>query len=410
MIDVMIRQVVLPILVFFLIPIMMNCSNERPIQGFELTDPKDLAQVKSVIIVAKDTEISFEDTLAATGESGALLLGEFDNARCRILMKWENLGLVENEILEASILLTSREIFGPTGSKTTIIATVHEVMEDWDELTVTDNSFGNGFDSNPVGQGEILSIVEMTVGDTLLPQIDRIPLTTEGVELVNQWRDTVGVADDRGVVLDFTFGNFLKTFEGRTSLDRPRLEMIVALDSVARDTLLFAPSGDAFLVERRIILEPGPLYVDNAFGHMAVVKFRIDPETIPRETVINQASLLLEVDSESSLIGETGFQFQIIRLAEEFQAPNHVKIDSTFAPLPLIIDKFATTLAINAPSIQSLVQDWVSAIAENHGILIRTVSPGANVSRMALFSSATDSSVAPSLQIEFSVAPPGELE
>ncbi|MCG8606371.1 hypothetical protein MJD09_15475 [bacterium] len=372
-----------------------------------MTDPKDLAQVKSVRIVAKDTEISFEDTLAATGESGALFLGEFDNARCRILMRWENLGLVENEILEATILLTSREVFGATSSKSFFTTTVHEVTTDWDETTVTNETLGNAIQSRSLGQGEILSTIEMTVGDTLLPHVDRIPLTTEGVELVNQWRDTLEVADNRGIVLDFASVNFLKAFEGRTSIDRPRLEMIVALDSTARDTLLFAPSGDAFLVEERTMLEPGPLYIDNAFSHQAVIKFRVDSETIPRETIINRAVLLLTVDSERSLMGETGFRFQIVRLAEEFQEPNHVQIDSTFAPLSLVIDQSSTGLGI---PIESLVQDWVSALAENHGILIRSASPGADVSRMTLFSSASDSSSAPSLQIEFSVAPPGQSE
>ena len=134
-----------------------------------------------------------------------------------------------------------------------------------------------------------------------------------------------------------------------------------------------------------------------------MVKFGLD--SIPRESVVNRALLVLNVDAQNSVITDAGFTLQIIRLADEFQEPNIVVIDSTVAPINANVDEASTGLAI---SIGNLFQGWVSATAENHGILIRTATPGRDVSRVAFFSPQTDVTMAPSIQVEFSVAPPGE--
>lgn len=381
-----------------------GCKGDRAIQGFDLIDPDNLGTVRSMSLDSLETAVAFDDTLVATGDAAFLLLGLSQNVSSRILMRWENVPSVEDEILEATIILTSARVLGPTDSKRSFPATVHRVTADWEETTVTHESLGNSFDLTPIGGGEITTAVQVTVADTVQPERTRIPLTAEGVALVNQWRDTTVVDFRRGIIIDFASADFMKFFEGRNSVDRPRLEMITRLNDTDRDTLLFAPSGDSYLIEKTSTLPAGPFYVDHVTSQQFVIKFGLG--SIPRESVVNLALLVLNVDAQNSVITDAGFTFQIIRLAEEFQEPNIVVIDSTFAPININVEEGSTGLA--TPAILNLFQDWVSAIAENHGILIRTATPGRDVSRVAFFSPQTDVTMAPSIQVKFSVAPPGE--
>ncbi len=56
-------------------------------------------------------------------------------------------------------------------------------------------------------------------------------------------------------------------------------------------------------------------------------------------------------------------------------------------------------------SISSILQFWVTEDFENLGLLLRASTPGLDISRVAFHSLATDSTLAPRIEVDFSTAP-----
>ncbi|MFQ6112918.1 MAG: DNRLRE domain-containing protein [bacterium] len=373
-----------------------GCSDDRPIQGFDLADPGDRGEVTKTIISSIESEESFRDTTAATGASSVLSLGSFDNIEARIVLKFENLPDTIS-VLGASLVLHSRAMWGESMQPFT--TTIHEVTRDWNEFSVTDDTLQNGFDAvNSLGS----ALIFPTVGDTSLIDtlnVESVRIDFNNPQLVRSWIDST--KNNYGVLLDFSNSNFIKEFFSRNNTtNQPRLEFHFLKNDTDQDTTSVVATADAYLV--RSLMEPqsGPLYVDNVFSRQSVIKF--DLANIPRESTVNKAILKLNVQPENSILRNDGITIQIVRLAEPFLPPNTFKVDSLFTGIVALVKDSDSSIPI---SIRSMLQEWTSQEFENHGFIIRTGTPGRDISRVAFFSSAIDSSMGPKIEVDFTVSP-----
>ncbi|NIR51026.1 DNRLRE domain-containing protein, partial [candidate division KSB1 bacterium] len=178
-------------------------------------------------------------------------------------------------------------------------------------------------------------------------------------------------------------------------------------------TISINANEDAYLPRKLAEPPHGPLYVDNVFSRQIVLKF--DLSSIPRESTINQATLTLNVLGDLSIIKDNGVSqltngitIQLNRLAKPFESPNDLKVDSLAASVSETITQSTTSIVIPNESFRDvfrrLIQAWVSERAENHGFVIRTLTPGFDISRVA-FRSSDQSEFAPKLELDFTTAP-----
>lgn len=390
-----------------------SCSGDLPVQGFNPDDgfdPDNKGSISNVVIGTMQ-EVAFSDTTTVTGRSPFLLLGAFQDIETRILMKFED--IPDSMIIRtATILLRTNALLGETNTKGRFTATVHNVMSDWGDSTVTDESFGDAYEASSIGSVEMLSVDRGVAGiDSVDVETVRIELNEMGLDAI---RDTTSLFRQHGVLIDFENSTFIKEFFSQNNQSRlPQLLLTVDGDSIASDRVFVDVAEDAFIVKQLVGLPQGPLYVDNIFSHQFVIKF--DLSNIPRESTINKAKLDFNVIPELSVLpGHTlsstdGITVQINRLQETYNPANTIRIDSTFTPILAVVNPSDASLSL--PRIEFtalfrlLFQQWVSQDVENHGFVMRTFTPGFNVSRVAFGSTVNGSESGPKLELDFTVAP-----
>ncbi|MFQ5823619.1 MAG: DNRLRE domain-containing protein [bacterium] len=395
-------RIISPLIILFILVVfnIISCSEDMPIQDINLADPSDRGSIENISINTIDLEVSFSDTVAATGSSEILSLGSYTDIETKILLRFENL---PNNILatSAAIVLNTRAIIGESMQPFT--ATIHQITADWDELSVTDEIFQNSFNIDSLGSAEIFPTVNDTSGiDTL--NIGSVRIEFDNPQLVNDWMDSTSMVANYGVLLDFLNSNFIKEFFSKDNItNQPMLEIQYLSDSTDTDTTYVTATADAYLV--RSLMEPpsGPLYVDNIFSRQSVIKFDLSKSKIPRESTINRAILDLNIQAEHSILKDDRFTIQLIRLAEPFVPPNSFKLDSLFFVINTAFDLSNSFLEI---PITGMVQNWITQDVNNNGFIIRTGTPGRDVSRVAFFSAGIDSSLAPKVEVDYTVAPP----
>jgi len=385
----------------------MSCGSDKSIQGFSEDDgfdPNDRGVVGSKLITTLEIEESFSDTLVATGRTPLLLLGAFKDIETRILLKFDNIPDTVT-ITNATISIRTRELFGDNRNKSSFMASIHAVREDWEEEKVTDDNFANSFDINAMASAEILSVAG-TVLDSNLTRIEtvRFPLNSEGVDLVKSWVDTT--ADNFGFFLNFDPGQsfFIKEF---FSKDDPNLQPLPTLDlevleGTEKDTIFIPVTADAYLFSSSVEPPAGRLYVDNVFSRQTVIKF--DLSGIDSLSTINRADLTLRLDGDNSILGNDPFVLQMISLDSPFETPETLSLGAISvdpAVIPLI---FRGETAITIP-ITNFIQLWVNNRIDNNGFLIRAAAPGLDVARVAFRSAALDSATGVRLEIDFTTSP-----
>ena len=367
--------------------IINGCRSDKPIQGPDLADPDNRGKVRFTISTS-DLEESFSD-IATTGRSIYLSLGSFKNIETRILLRFDN---IPDSVTAATITLIPHAIVGDSSGSFT--ATVHQILTDWDEPTVTDSNFVNMFEPNPIGSAEVFPTVSKIVDslsttDTLRIEID--------AEVVNTWIDSTA---NKGVLINFSNDGFIKEFFSRENAsNRPQLEIQFAENGSALDTTLTV-RADAYLVRSLADPPPEPLYVGNAIRHQSVIEF--DLTNIQREATINKAILKLNAQEENSLLKDDGILLEFLRLKEPFEDHDSIRLDSSLVIRP--ISSFGGSDSLN---IQVFVQEWISERFENNGFIIRPQAPGRDVSRVAFYSTEIDTSLAPKLKIDFTLPPAG---
>ena len=397
----------LPIVVLYLI-CLTSCGSDKSIQGFNKDDgfdPNDKGVVGHTLITTLEIEETFSDTLVATGNAPLLLLGAFKNIETNILLKFENIPDTVT-ITNATISIRTRELLGDNRNKSSFMARIHAVREDWEEGKVTEDNFANSFDANAIASAEILSVAG-TALDSNLTRIEtvRFSLNSEGVDLVKSWADTT--SENFGFLVNFDPDQslFIKEFYSKDALTQPLPTLdLEILDGTEKDTLFIPVTADAYLFSSLIEPPAGRLYVDNVFSRQTVVKF--DLSGIDSLATINRADLILTLDRDNSIIGVDPFILQMITLDTPFESPESVEL-GTISVDPLVIPLITRDMTTVTIPIRRLIQLWVNNRIDNNGFLIRAaaVQLGMDVARLAFRSTAMDSAASARLQIDFTTSP-----
>jgi hypothetical protein len=132
-----------------------------------------------------------------------------------------------------------------------------------------------------------------------------------------------------------------------------------------------------------------------------VLKF--DLSDIPHGSTINHASLLMNIAQDRTTRSNEQFGLEVYRLESEYT--NYTSVDFSelllMSPEP-VVPADSSLLVI---PLRDLTSSWVNGFSDNHGILIRTSQPGLDVSRIALYSTETDTSLAPYIEMDWTVPP-----
>ncbi len=373
------------------------CREDSPLDFTVLDDPAERGRVDSTGIGSLLLEESFRDTITANGRGPFLEIGKFRNLSSRILLKFDTLPDTFR-INGVTLFLDTNTLFTEGSSKSLFNATVHRVTADWQESSVTGENFGNAYDPAILAEARILSTAaNFTSGDSVGIEAVRFDFNATGRSVVSSWQDSTR-GDNFGILVDFDAqSRFVKEFFSEDGLfSQPRLELDVT--GTVRDTILRVADADAFLLTMDEPFPAGPLLIEDIFSSQAVIKF--DLSSIPRQATINRALLQLEIMTEESFLKESGYSIRLERLASPFVPPSTFEIDSTFISLTSFLDRSTRTVSV---PVTGLVQFWTAGTVENHGILLRTLNPGRDLSRVAFHSSTTSPTRAPRLQIDFSI-------
>lgn len=397
-----------------LLILFFGCKNDLPLQGFDPEDgfdPRRRGQFTTEVLGTLE-EVTFSDTVTVTGRSPFLALGEYKGVEARILMKFAPMP-DSLDVLSAAILLRTNAIFHDRTNKTSFTATCHEALSEWADSTVTYDSFGDAFDPTPIASIEMLSVDRGS--DTLNVETVRIELDSLVLEQV--LFDSTSNFNRNGIVIKANGATFIKEFFSvNNEANRPQLELRVAGEDSGEVNRIFVEvQQDAFVARELNRLPSDLLYVDYLFTRHVVLKF--DLSHIPRETLINRASMKINLNKAYSIIKSdgvanlnNGFALMIERLKAPFQPGADVEIDSSRVQVLTVVPEQPNPVVVPdgqfASAFRRFIQDWVDGSAENHGMIMRTFTSGFDVSRLAIQTSTpTDSTAGPILEIEYSVAP-----
>ncbi len=368
-----------------------GCRSDSSIDGFNLlSNPNDVGVVDSAIVVTS-LQATFDDTVASTGSSQFLEIGQSGNIRAYSLLKFDAISDTAT-ILSAKLILNTNTLFSEGSNKSIFTATVHQIVEDWQETTVNYEIRPDFIQSALSNTTIVSTAAAASESDSLFTETITFAFDNSGIALLETWQDTLN--SNFGVYINHQNSNFIKEFfSDNSSINQPRLELEIE-NSKGKDTVLVVASEGAFIVEPLVPLRDGPLFIDNLFTNATVLKF--DLSSISKETVVNNAVFKINFIDDLSVIKASGFTFRIDLLAEEFTGQKNVEIDSTFSPIIDIINPAENPSIV---SINRILQFWLTEDFENYGILIRAFSPGSDISKVALHSNSTEPTFAPRIEV-----------
>jgi hypothetical protein len=373
---------------------LFSCAKDKPIQGFEeIGDSDKRGSVNYQRLASLNLELTAQDTVVATGASEHILLGAVANVKSQILLKFAQISRSDS-ISGAAVVLRLRSNIRNAMSSAAFRASAHEVTTEWQENAITFAEFGNGFTPAVLGEAEVTDPADTVSGEGEV----RIALSEAGLAALRRWR--ADSTTNNGMLLDSENASFIAEFYARERFfaeNVPFLQVIFT-DSSVIDTV--AAVADAYLQREAQPVSAGPLYVDNGFLHHCVLQF--DLSALPRESTINRANLVLNVDNDSSIRPDNQFELQIVQLNSEFTSLADVDFSSAplIAAAVLLSDSDVLTV-----SIRDFMTGWVNQLTENHGILIMTALAGSDVARIAFHSTSTDSLLSPGIELDYAVAP-----
>ncbi len=387
------------------------CQQDVALQGFDPNegfDP-DRRGRRENRTLASAFETTFRDSINTTGTRPFVSLGRFRGLEARVLLRFAPVP-VGLEVIDAAILLRTNAVIGDKTQKTSFLATVHEITASWDDSTVTDENFQDAFDPMAIAAVEVRSVDRGA--DTSNVETVRIALDSLAVALV---KDSTSLFRQNGVLLQAPNATFIKEFfSSNNDANIPQLQITVRSDTTDEDQSLFLDVvEDAFIVRELEPLPEGLLYLDNLFTNQVVLKF--DFSDIPREAQINRADLRINLVDELSIIKSgglrlenNGFALEMRRLLKEFDPNEAPELDNQLTVLGLVSTPENPVLLPGsqfAAVFRRYVQEWVNETTENHGMLVRAITPGFDVSRLVIRPTAQANKQGPALEIEFSVAP-----
>ncbi len=348
------KNYILKLILIF--PLIIYCSDNKNIIGNEFPFRKISDMVFSKTISPTKTEnIKISKNF---GENKVLLLGREDAYKASIYIKFH----VEMDlkiIKEAKMFLNNHS--ASTDVSEEFEALIYEITSDWNESDIQDI------------QVDPTAINSFIVNSTKI-ELDSIIIPPG---LVQKWYNDS--TSNKGMMISFQNANFVKRYFSRENLyEYPYMEVKGETDSKEETTIKVYPRIDTYRIVSDVHPEQSELVIDDLSIYRAAIRF--DSINIPENATINMALLELEMNPEKSyLLGEDRDQLLGLKITSSSWSPDEIEFDNEFARGQQLSEFMENNkVEIN---ISNIVQEWVSKISENYGLIIVSYNESINTGR-----------------------------
>ena len=392
-------DIVSVIIPFAALALLLSACSEDPTEENALTAalPLEEVEVHDTTVFASSTS-SFKAFIPMDGKLN--LLGKSDEYTALLPMAFYGaLFPVRDTVLVESATLKLKAVTWSGDSTAPFGFTVHRILRNWNQSTVTWDSVQTGFYDAGVTHG---SYASGAAPDTHTVTVD---LDTA---LVRAWLQpsTDTTTTKFGIILVPTAStNIVRGFEGfESSPDSvlPTLEIVATnVAGTTRDTSVFTQGVDTFAGNRdNLITDPGLLYAHAGIVYRSTLQF--DVSFIPRGAIVNKAEMQLVLDPATT---------RLTRFTADTVVSPHILLSSSGSSVfesdrPSAYGRRKEgTSNIFTFSVPHAVQFWL--LGANYGLLLKTVTgPETGTTELYTFFShaASDSSTLPRMQILYSTA------
>jgi hypothetical protein len=374
---------------------LLACNDDKTIPlSSDLVDPSQLGQrQQSTKTIVTD---STANKIANTFGTLNLWLGKFDDMENQVLIRFAKLNLPDTVTIVAGTLKLHSRLVQGTGAG--FEATIHEVKNSWDSLTVTYQ--------NDIFQKDFFNTVPMDIQRVESATTDSIIFKLD-LAVVSSWRTKDG--REKGVLIQAPDASFTKAFHSHFSTPKqPVLELItLTKGNTKNDTARYSAVASVFVFHRLVELRKGPLYVGLGEQHQSSLFF--DVSAIPRNATISRALLTLEVDTLNSTFYSNRLDLQLSQAINNFNLdPLRFQPFTSYPDSLIITDIDSVNSSMNKITflVTTPVQRWVLDSGENFGVILFPITfTGRDLTRAAFYSRETDATRAPKLEIEYTLPP-----
>jgi len=392
-------NIVTLVIAFASLALLISACSEDPTEENALTAalPLEEVEVHDTTILATSTE-TIKRFIPMNGKLN--LLGMNDGYTALLPLAFFAAGFpVRDTALVESATLTLKAVTWTGDSTAPFGFTVHRILRNWDQTTLTWDSVQSGFYDPGVTYGEY---TEGAAPDTHNIVVD---LDTA---LVRAWLQPVTdtTTTKFGIILVPTAStNIVRGLEGFESFPDsalPRLKIIATnVAGTTRDTTLFNLGVDTFVGDKdNLNTDPGLIYAQAGVVYRSTLLF--DVSFVPRGAIINKAEMQLLLDPATT---------RLTKFTADTAVSPHVILDaadnSVFSGD--ISNSFGRrkegTSHLFAFSVPEAVQFWLQGM--NNGLLLKTIT-GPETGSFELYTffshTAPDSAARPRMQILYSTA------
>ncbi len=389
------------------------CTHDKPLpSGYEMLDRGDKGEIFVETVQAVRSGSYWETPKA--GSQGTLLLGETNNFKSFVLLRFSNFASIDTPLVTSATLNLTQ--FTTTGEGAECRAFIYKVTDSW----LADISDETEWENNVTWQ-DIQDKVDQSTSYGTLTATPQDSVTTVSTaldtNLVNDW---IRSDTNYGIVLVFEQADLMvQFFSSESGSYFPTLDMIHVKSDSTIDTTTVSVNYDASLIqyatsvpEQELQENIDYLRVGNGSGYKSLIQF--DLSSIPENATIHHTALSLTVNKNLNTSDTTGILIIASPVAQ----------DSTWNPVDLtlytlvtspgayaydVFDTFSMDNADAADKFSLYTQMWLwgepKGGLDNNGLLLKANYAGVNISEISFYSGLTDSTKAPTLRITYSLPP-----
>jgi hypothetical protein len=377
-------------LLIVLLFVNLSCVKEKP---FPLDARLGNYPVEMSIYQKNHPEFRFS-TQPNLGSATHLYLGTLNNEyKSRIMLQFSSL---PDTVTYTSAQLILRKLTVYEDITGNFTAQLYKLNGEWDEYTP------ELWHDVQADSSMLLALAEVTADSS----VDSVMFDIDPT-LVAQWADTNDATPNYGVWINAKNAPFMVDFYTRNYASdslAPALHVTYTTnDNEVVSKYIFASKDLAVLSTDFSDLDPHCLLAGQGIAFNSYLKFEIDqiPDT---SATVNKALLRLVINRNASVfdsLATSSLRLSIV--ANDTISPGHVEIDTTissYSYYSLVNDTVYFRLNTVFQSMLSF-----SDVLKNRGFLISMSNNASAISRVALYSSDADTTVAPRVDVVYSLPP-----
>ncbi len=334
-----------------LFPLIIYCSDNKSIVGNDFPFRKISDMVFSTTIYPTKTENIKINKIF--GRSTILLLGGENDYTTATLIKFyleEDL----NKINEAKMIIYPHSAANDLSNEFETF--IYEITSEWNIDEVDDIQI------NPTPINSFIVNSTKIEPDTVI-----IP-----PGLVQKWYNNS--ASNNGIMISSQNAGFIKKYFSRDNPDYPIMIINGETDTEEKTVIAYV-NEDTYLTESKIQPNQDELIVDDLSIFRSAIKF--DNIGIPENATINMALLELDFKPDDSFLqGDDNDILSGFRIETQSWLPDEIEFDTEYENNQQI-SKFTEDNKVQF-NITGIVQQWVSKLNENYGLIIASNHEGFN--------------------------------